>query len=201
MNRQCTFDLNNEHDIQLIINFTRINRVIKPAIDKIYPLLKNRDPIFVKQLITTNAPLHYLSELNNDTKEHCEIMRLIVLYGNCDIDRMPWSYGRTALHMASYHGHQKIVTELLKMGADPSITDRQTQETPREVCCNAYQIERYPNTFVIEKLDRILNIFDNPPLTYKTLAERKILTIVLNALVPLGTKAQVGEILKQLGWP
>ena len=235
MDIECVSDPKDEHTIEEIINFTSKSWVIETAIDKIYPLIKNRDPGFVKKLITTKIPLHYLCGLENDTKENCELMRLIVLYGDCSVNRIPvypctdlsptFTLSEsdnildrycTALHIASAHGNNKMVTELLKMGADPSITDylplRQRHRIPRDLCYINHP--SYPISLAwsrsndmmrknIKKglIEEMRDIFDNPPITYKTLAERKILTIVLNALVPLGTKAQVGEILKQLGWP
>ena len=232
MDIECVSDPKDERTIEEIINFTSKSWSIEPAIDKIYPLIKNRDPGFVKKLITTSIPLHYLCGLENDTKENCEIMRLIVLYGDCSVNRIPvysctdlsptFTLSErdnilerycTALHIASAHGNIKMVTELLKMGADSSITDylplRQRRRIPRDLCYIDHPISRSWSRSKdmmrknIKKglVEEMRYIFDNPPITYKTLAERKILIIVLNALVPLGTKAQVGEILKQLGWP
>jgi len=175
-------------------DWEQINKILKD-----YPNLAHED------LSTYNfTALHSLSCTLDKDSTIRSIRKLIDLY-NVDINSLT-KYGDTPLQNACSGGNINIVRELLRYGAKipKNIVFKFKMQKYAHVGCSKMMQPLNNRTDYIVLPSKIKNdimvLLANPPQTYKEKEKNKLLVILNNLPICLGTCEDINQILISIGY-
>ena len=141
--------------------------------------------------------LHYIVCSAPDIKVSAESIKNLVAIESVDIEARNY-VGSTPLHWASISGKVNLLRELILCGAIIDTEDNYGHTPILDCCDHAIYFGHEINL----KKEKILSLLKNPPRTYKQelIDKRNLLAMILNKLIPLGTKRDINQLLISIGY-